>query len=69
MFLTKEKTLANKDIILKAESRLEFQTMSLDQEYDGESYQVRPFKISIYEPRETKYGQNIIKKKFYHFVY
>lgn len=43
MFLTKEKTLANKDIILKAESRLEFQTMSLDQEYDGESYQARPF--------------------------
>lgn len=32
MFLTKDKTLVNKDIILKAESGLEFQTMSLDQE-------------------------------------
>lgn len=68
MFLTKEKTLASKDIILKAESDLSPRQCQWIKSKTVRVIKLDCFKISIYEPRETKYELKH-NNKIYHFVY
>lgn len=68
MFLTKEKTLASEDIILKAESNLSPRQCHWIKSKTVRVTKLDCFKISIYAPRETKYELKH-NNKIYHFVY